>query len=78
METIQAVAEPDQHLAMSVETIMASAEKAGGQARPGPTIQEALAYLRDHYGHENRARVLICGSLYLAGCALAQNETTLL
>lgn len=74
-ETIQAVAEPDQHLAMSVETIMASARKAGGEARPGLTIKQALTYLHEHYGHEKKAHVLICGSLYLAGCALAQNGT---
>ena len=59
--TVWAVAEPGQHLALPVERIIAAS---GGVARPGPTVAEALARLpRDG----RPARVLICGSLYLAG-----------
>ncbi|HET6182741.1 MAG TPA: folylpolyglutamate synthase/dihydrofolate synthase family protein [Acetobacteraceae bacterium] len=54
-----AVAEPGQHLAMTVEQIM---EAAGGRIRPGPRVADALAAIRGA-----PARVLICGSLYLAG-----------
>ncbi len=59
--TLTAVAEPGQHLAMPVEDIVAAS---GGVARPGPTVTEALARI----GREGPpGRVLICGSLYLAG-----------
>ncbi len=58
--TIWAVSEPGQHLALPVADIIAAS---GGRARPGPTVAEALAQLPP----ASRARVLIWGSLYLAG-----------
>ncbi len=58
-----AVSEPLQHSALPVEAIVAAS---GGVAQVGPTIAEALARLP----RDRRARVLICGSLYLAGEAL--------
>jgi dihydrofolate synthase/folylpolyglutamate synthase len=58
--TLWAVSEPHQHLALPVEDIIAAS---GGVARPGPTVAEALAQLP----RGAVARVLICGSLYLAG-----------
>jgi dihydrofolate synthase/folylpolyglutamate synthase len=58
--SLWAVAEPGQHLALPVEAIVAAS---GGVARPGPTIRDALARLP----RDRPARVLICGSLYLAG-----------
>jgi len=57
---ILAVQEPGQHLALPIETIIAAS---GGVARPGPTVAAALASLPPG----PPARVLICGSLYLAG-----------
>lgn len=66
--SIHAVAEPGQHLALPVEEIIAAS---GGIARPGPTVAAALAKLaRTGSPH----RVLICGSLYLAGVILAQQS----
>jgi dihydrofolate synthase/folylpolyglutamate synthase len=59
--TLWAVQEPGQHLAMPVEAIIAAS---GGVARPGGTVAEALAKLPQD---GPPARVLICGSLYLAG-----------
>jgi dihydrofolate synthase/folylpolyglutamate synthase len=59
--TLHAVAEPGQHLAMSVDDIIAAS---GGVAVAGPTVGEALARIaRDGPA----GRVLVCGSLYLAG-----------
>lgn len=58
--TLWAVSEPSQHLALPVEAIMAAS---GGIARAGPTVLAALAQLPP----APTARVLICGSLYLAG-----------
>jgi dihydrofolate synthase / folylpolyglutamate synthase len=59
--TLTAVAEPGQHLAMSVEDIVAAS---GGVARPGPTVARALARIARE---GPPGRVLVCGSLYLAG-----------
>jgi dihydrofolate synthase/folylpolyglutamate synthase len=59
--SLWAVAEPHQYLALPIEEIIAAS---GGVARPGPDVASALAALpRDG----RAARVLICGSLYLAG-----------
>jgi dihydrofolate synthase/folylpolyglutamate synthase len=55
----EALAEAGQHQALPVAEIVAAS---GGLARPGPTVAAALAALD---GAPNR--VLICGSLYLAG-----------
>ena len=59
--TVWAVAEPGQHLALPVEDIIAAS---GGVARPGPTTEAVLRRLATEPAP---ARVLICGSLYLAG-----------
>lgn len=76
--SIQAVAEQQQHLAMPVETILKAAKDVGGHAIAGPTIIEALNRLASTASEQPPpARVLICGSLYLAGCALAQDATTI-
>ncbi|MCX7380517.1 MAG: bifunctional folylpolyglutamate synthase/dihydrofolate synthase [Alphaproteobacteria bacterium] len=58
--TLWAVSEPGQHLALPVGAIIAASD---GIARPGPTIAAAIAQLPPG----PPARVLICGSLYLAG-----------
>jgi dihydrofolate synthase/folylpolyglutamate synthase len=60
-QTLWAVAEPGQHLAIPVDAIIASSR---GVARPGPTVREALTAIPKS---GPPARVLICGSLYLAG-----------
>jgi dihydrofolate synthase/folylpolyglutamate synthase len=53
-----AVAEPGQHLALPIEAIITAA---GSSATAGPTVAAALAQITEP------TRVLICGSLYLAG-----------
>ncbi len=58
--SLWAVQEPGQHLALPVPDIVAAS---GGVARPGPTVAGALHQLPPG----DPARVLICGSLYLAG-----------
>jgi dihydrofolate synthase/folylpolyglutamate synthase len=65
--SVWAVAEPDQHLALPVEAIVAAS---CGVARPGPHVRDALAAIARQPGP---ARVLICGSLYLAGEVLKQD-----
>jgi dihydrofolate synthase/folylpolyglutamate synthase len=65
--TLWAVAEEHQHDARPVEAIVASSD---GVARPGPHVADALrAVVRE----SGPARVLICGSLYLAGEVLQQD-----
>ncbi|MBB2204183.1 bifunctional folylpolyglutamate synthase/dihydrofolate synthase [Gluconacetobacter takamatsuzukensis] len=66
--SVQAVAEPGQHLALPVEAIVAAS---GGRAVAGPTVEAALARLAD--GAVGPGRVVICGSLYLAGVVLARD-----
>ncbi len=60
--SVWAVAEPGQHLALPVEAIVAASQ---GKAVPGPTITEVLPRLAR--SDALPGRVLICGSLYLAG-----------
>jgi dihydrofolate synthase/folylpolyglutamate synthase len=66
--TVWAVREPDQHSALPVEAIIAAS---GGIAQPGPRVADALRAI-------SRAgaagRVLICGSLYLAGEVLKLDQ----
>jgi dihydrofolate synthase/folylpolyglutamate synthase len=57
--SVWAVAEPGQHQALPVETIM---QAGGAGVRRGPKVRSALGQLGGP-----AARVLICGSLHLAG-----------
>jgi len=59
--SVWVVAEPGQHMAQSVEALIAAS---GGRGRPGPTV---LAALRAIPREGPPGRVLVCGSLYLAG-----------
>lgn len=67
-DSVWAVAEPGQHLALSVEDVITAS---GGAARSGGTAAEALRRLAAE-APASPARVLICGSLYLAGALLRQ------
>lgn len=66
--TLWAVREPDQHAALPVEAIVAAS---GGVAKPGPRVADALQAIPRT---EAPARVLICGSLYLAGEVLKLDQ----
>jgi dihydrofolate synthase/folylpolyglutamate synthase len=65
--TLWAVAEPGQHLAFPVQAIIAAS---GGAARPGPDVAGALGQI----AAGAPGRVLICGSLYLAGEVLKKES----
>jgi dihydrofolate synthase / folylpolyglutamate synthase len=67
-DTVWAVREPDQHAALPVEAIV---DASGGIARPGPRVADALRALART---EVPGRVLICGSLYLAGEVLKLDQ----
>ena len=59
-QTVWAVREEGQHLALPIEAIIAAS---GGVAQPGPTVMNTLRRLP----RGEASRVLIAGSLYLAG-----------
>ncbi|MBY6049917.1 bifunctional folylpolyglutamate synthase/dihydrofolate synthase [Vannielia litorea] len=66
-QALVAVPIPDEPKAHSPETIVRAAERLGLAARAAPGLDTALAEVaREHPG----ARVVICGSLYLAGAVL--------
>jgi dihydrofolate synthase/folylpolyglutamate synthase len=64
--SLWAVAEPGQHSALPVEAIVAAS---GGVARAGPHVADALAAIAQGAMARGAGpgRVLICGTLYLAG-----------
>lgn len=66
--SVWAVREPAQHAALPIETIIAAS---GGVARSGPRLVDAL---RNIPKDGQPARVLICGSLYLAGEVLKLDQ----
>jgi dihydrofolate synthase/folylpolyglutamate synthase len=61
--SVWAVREPGQHLAATLDEIAAAS---GGVARPGPDVAGALARISS-LPSPLPFRVLVCGSLYLAG-----------
>jgi len=72
--SLVAVAEPEQHLAYPPEAILEAASRAGagpGFARIGPLLEDALRWIPT--SQTPHGRVLICGSLYLAGVVLRSN-----
>lgn len=67
--SIQAVVEPDQHLAMPIAEIIKASNNI---ATAGGTVKNALLHIQSK--ESNPVRYLICGSLYLAGSVLRQNK----
>lgn len=68
--SLWAIREPDQYLALPVEEIV---KASNGKAQIGPTLTQALEKITEQHGN-TPARVLICGSLYLAGITLKKDE----
>jgi dihydrofolate synthase/folylpolyglutamate synthase len=69
-ESLRAVAIPGEAASLSAAEAAAFAEAEGFPARPAPSVRDALA---DIARNAPPGRVLICGSLYLAGRVLAEN-----
>ena len=65
------------HASHTPGTLFDAATKAGLNARPAPTIEDAMDYIGESVllecSDSEPPRILICGSLYLAGEVLAQN-----
>lgn len=70
LTSIQTVAIPDADATFSAEELAQTVVDLGGQASPRETVDQALQALADI---EAPSRVLICGSLYLAGAVLRDN-----
>ncbi len=69
--SLQAVAIPGEAASLTAEAAAEHATKVGFRAAPAASVGEALRAIVTQ--EEGPARVLICGSLYLAGQVLADN-----
>ena len=67
---LHAVSIPGEHATLSAEQTRAAAAAAGIDAVTAPSVAAALAAIA---AEAPAARVLICGSLYLAGSVLQEN-----
>jgi len=70
-ESFQAVAIPDEVNSLGADELAATATSLGMAATPAESVTQALATILS--AASGPARVLICGSLYLAGTVLADN-----
>jgi len=71
---LQAIAIPGEETTLSAEDACAAARAVGMAADTAPSIVAALKAIAE--AESGSARVLICGSLYLAGAVLAEIEQT--
>ncbi|MEQ9039321.1 MAG: folylpolyglutamate synthase/dihydrofolate synthase family protein [Silicimonas sp.] len=69
-DTLHAVAIPGETATLPAEDTAAAAESVGLSATVAASVAEALA---DIVSQDPASRILICGSLYLAGAVLRQN-----
>jgi dihydrofolate synthase/folylpolyglutamate synthase len=70
---VRTVGIPGEHKSLTAEQAAAAARAAGIAAAPAASVAAALAAIVGRRREEGPARVLICGSLYLAGTVLADN-----
>jgi len=68
--SLSAVSIPGEAATLSAEETAKAALSVGLEARSMPNVSEALKQITDSEPH---ARILICGSLYLAGAVLREN-----
>lgn len=69
------VAIPGAEASRNAEELAHLAIAAGLSAEPAESVEAALAAMSENWRYENSPRVLICGSLYLAGEVLKANGT---
>ena len=69
-ESLTAIAIPGETATLPAEDTAAAADSVGFRAQMAGSVEEAL---RNVLRREPMARVLICGSLYLAGAVLREN-----
>lgn len=74
-EDLAAVAIPGDHASLSVEESVAAGSEVGLLSRGFRSVEAALRHIIEaHSGSDEPRRILICGSLYLAGTVLAENS----
>jgi dihydrofolate synthase/folylpolyglutamate synthase len=71
IRSIRTVTIPGEHKTFTAEEAAAAAQSVGAPVAAAASVEDALADLIA--GEPQPARVLICGSLYLAGTVLAEN-----
>ena len=69
---LQAVRIEGDHASLSAEEAAAAAHAAGIEAKPAASLAAAID--RVVASADGASRILICGSLYLAGLVLTENE----
>lgn len=69
---VETIAIPDDPACLSPETLAEAARAAGLNATPAASVDEAMSRVLTRAG-ATPPRILICGSLYLAGAILAEN-----
>ena len=73
---IKAIAIPDEPASLSAAEVLSAATGAGLRAAPAKGVEQALRAIAEECGGTGTPpRVLICGTLYLAGHVLALNGT---
>jgi dihydrofolate synthase/folylpolyglutamate synthase len=73
---IKAIAIPDEPASLSAADVLSAATGAGLRAAPAEGVEQALRAIAEECGGTGTPpRVLICGTLYLAGHVLALNGT---
>ncbi|MEJ2026248.1 MAG: bifunctional folylpolyglutamate synthase/dihydrofolate synthase, partial [Limibacillus sp.] len=70
----RAVEIPGEPNSLTAEEAARFALDAGFEARPAESVKAALTELTRSEAPNGPARILICGSLYLAGKVLGENE----
>ncbi|MEO1452617.1 MAG: folylpolyglutamate synthase/dihydrofolate synthase family protein [Pseudomonadota bacterium] len=70
VQSVSAVSIPGETATLSAEDTAVAAQNAGLAAAPAASLEAAIAEITSHTPH---ARILICGSLYLAGYVLRRN-----
>jgi dihydrofolate synthase/folylpolyglutamate synthase len=71
VHSLQAVRIPDEKASLSAETAAGHAVKAGIDAAPATSVSAAVRAIVAQA--QQPGRILICGSLYLAGHVLREN-----
>ena len=73
LEDLNAVAIPGDHASLSAEQCVKAGTEVGLISSAFPSVEAALRSVVDGHNDGPPCRVLICGSLYLAGTVLAEN-----
>jgi dihydrofolate synthase/folylpolyglutamate synthase len=73
LEDLNAVAIPGDHASLSAEDCVKAGAEVGLISSAFPSVEAALRSVVDSHDAGPPCRVLICGSLYLAGTVLAEN-----